>query len=506
MLRRIIRAVALYLALHSAAFAADYFAITVVDEDTGRGVPLVELETVNNIVHVTDSNGAVAFFEPGLMGQSVFFHVRSHGYEFAKDGFGYRGKALAVTPGGAATLKIKRVNIAERLYRVTGAGIYRDTVLLGKQPPVREPVLNGLVLGSDSVVNAIYRGKIHWFWGDTNRAAYPLGLFHVPGATSELPANGGLDPSIGVNLTYFVDDKGFARATAQMPGDGPTWIWGLVVLKDSGRERMFARYVKVKPPLSVYEQGLVEYNRDANKFEKLTTFDKDATVVPDGQTFLHTADGIEHVYFATPYPLVRVRANVDDIVKLPSYEAYTCLKEGSTLAAPQIDRGSDGRARYVWRKNAPAVDPAAQKKLIDAGHLKAEEALLQLRDRETGKPVFAHAGSVNWNAYRKKWVMITAQQFGTSLLGETWFAEEETPVGPWKDAVKIVTHDRYSFYNPKHHPMFDQEGGRIIYFEGTYTHTFSGNPHQTPRYDYNQIMYRLNLADPRLTGERATSP
>jgi hypothetical protein len=65
-------------------------------------------------------------------------------------------------------------------------------------------------------------------------------------------------------------------------------------------------------------------------------------------------------------------------------------------------------------------------------------------------------------------------------------------------ATKIVTHDRYSFYNPKQDPMFDQVGGRTIYFEGTYTHTFSGNPHKTPRYDYNQIMYRLDLSDPRL--------
>jgi hypothetical protein len=48
------------------------------------------------------------------------------------------------------------------------------------------------------------------------------------------------------------------------------------------------------------------------------------------------------------------------------------------------------------------------------------------------------------------------------------------------------------------HPFFDQEGGRIIYFEGTYASTFSGNTNPTPRYDYNQIMYRLDLADPRL--------
>src|SRR3954454_16651898 len=92
------------------------FKITVVDEQTGRGVPLVELRTVNEIRLVTDSNGVVAFSEPGLMDQAVFFHVRSHGYEFPRDGFGYRGKALKVAPGGSARLKIKRINIAERLY------------------------------------------------------------------------------------------------------------------------------------------------------------------------------------------------------------------------------------------------------------------------------------------------------------------------------------------------------------------------------------------------------
>src|SRR5262245_49958 len=102
-----------------------YFNITVVDEQTGRGVPLVELRTVNNIRSYTDSNGIVAFHEPGLMKQTVFFHVRSHGYEFARDGFGFRGKALEVTEGGSARLTVRRINIAQRLYRVTGGGIYR---------------------------------------------------------------------------------------------------------------------------------------------------------------------------------------------------------------------------------------------------------------------------------------------------------------------------------------------------------------------------------------------
>ena len=43
------------------------FRIQVVDKATGRGVPLVELKTVNQIRYVTDSNGVVAFDEPGLV-------------------------------------------------------------------------------------------------------------------------------------------------------------------------------------------------------------------------------------------------------------------------------------------------------------------------------------------------------------------------------------------------------------------------------------------------------
>ena len=171
------------------------FAIRVVDAETGRGVPLVELETVNHLRFYTDSNGTVAFREPGLMSRQIFFHVRSHGYEYPKDSFGYRGVRLKTTPGTEAVLKLKRLNIAERLYRVTGAGIYRDNRLLGRSAPIEQPLLNGMVFGSDSVVTAVYRGKLHWFWGDTNRPSYPLGNFHVPFATSLLPGQGGSTPA-----------------------------------------------------------------------------------------------------------------------------------------------------------------------------------------------------------------------------------------------------------------------------------------------------------------------
>lgn len=481
------------------------FAITVVDRQTGRGVPLVELRTVHGVRLVTDSNGVAAFHEPGLMAESVFFHVVGHGYEFPRDGFGFRGKALEVRPGGSATLQIDRINVAERLYRVTGAGVYRDSVLTGAKVPLKEPLLNAKVVGQDSVMSAVYRGKVYWFWGDTLRPGYPLGNYHVPGATSELPGKGGLDPDVGIDLAYFRDEKGFARKTCEMPGKGPTWVETVAVLPDKdGRERLYAEFVKVEPPLAVYARGLAVWDDDKEQFTKLRDLDAKAPVVPRGHSFRHADGGTDYVYFAHPYPLVRVPATGEAFADPARYEAYTCLKPGSKLDDPQLDRDADGRLRYAWRPNTPPVGPAEQAKLIAAGKMKRTESPFRLADRDTGKPVTAHGGSVYWNAYRKRWVMVFVEHFGKpSVLGEVWYAEADEPTGPWRHAVKAATHDRMSFYNPKQQPMFDKDGGRVIYFEGTYTQSFSGHPDATPRYEYNQVLYRLDLADRRLALPRA---
>jgi len=139
------------------------------------------------------------------------------------------------------------------------------------------------------------------------------------------------------------------------------------------------------------------------------------------------------------------------------------------------------------------TDASAKKSVIEA--LKRETKNVHLHDIESGREISPHGGTVYFNTYRQRWVALFVQQFGkTSFLGELWYAEADTPVGPWAYARKIATHNKYSFYNPKHHPYFDKDGGRVIFFEGTYSHTFSGSAENaTPRYDYNQIMYRLNL-------------
>ncbi|MHC4165451.1 MAG: hypothetical protein ACYSWQ_00675 [Planctomycetota bacterium] len=474
-----------------------YFKIQVVDRQSGRGVPLVELRTVNDIRHLTDSNGTVAFHEPGLMNRDVFFHVESHGYEFPKDGFGYRGRRLKTAPGTGAVLEIDRINIAERLYRITGQGIYRDTLLLGEPAPLRQPVLSGQVVGQDSVYTCIYRGRLFWLWGDTNRPSYPLGHFWTAGAFSDLPAAGGLDPAVGVNLEYFVDDKGFSRPICRLKEKGLVWLDGLHTVKDTqGVERMVAKYARMKDLGHAYERGLVVFNDATGSFEPLVRSGPDFLPFHNsGHALAVNVAGSEYYYFATQFPLsvrMRVKAEWDYIIDPNRYEVLTAARRPSSI----IPRPS--LPRWVRAGELIGDDAAQMPSLIKA--LRQEKNGTHLYDVTTGKKVTPHGGSVYFNEWRNKWIMITVQQFGdSSHLGEVWYAEADTPVGPWAYARKIVTHNKYTFYNPMQHPYFDQQGGRVIYFEGTYSKSFSGSgKNPTPRYDYNQIMYRLNVDDPRL--------
>jgi hypothetical protein len=269
------------------------------------------------------------------------------------------------------------------------------------------------------------------------------------------------------------------------------WFDGLITVKDEkGEERMLASLLRLenmsKPPLG---RELIVYDDAKDQFKTLKPIDLKSALRLSGHPFRHSVDGVEYFYCGEwAFPHVRVKADWASVTDPTAYEAY----------AP-LERDADGKLAWAWKKGAEPLGIDEQERLIKAGKMKAEETPFRLRDVETKRFVHAHAGSVCWNAYRRKWVMITGEKFGkSSMLGEIWYAEAEKPEGPWRDARKIITHDRYSFYNPAQHPFFDQEGGRYIYLEGTYTATFSREGEPTPRYEYNQIMYRLDLADERL--------
>ena len=489
------------------ADAKDYFRINVVDAATGRGVPLVELTTTNALHFYTDSNGIVALNEPELMGQKVYFHVKSHGYQYAADMFGNRGLALDVAAGKSAEIKLPRLNIAERLYRVTGAGIYRDSVLVDAPVPIQHPLINGLVMGQDTVEVTPYRGKIYWFWGDTDRVAYPLGNFHTSGATSLLPSKGGLKPESGVDLTYWVDENGFSKQMIPIePGmGGPIWIGGLFTMQDGAQERLITHYSELDKSGKTARHGLAMFNDEKAVFEPWKPYELNAPLFIDGHPFRARNEGKNFLYFPTTgtgsFPLARAGDAMQAIADAKNYQAFSCLQTGARYEKEntRLERDADGKLVYSWKTGTAPLSYDQERELVKAGKMQAGEALIQLRDVETGQEFHPHGGSTYWNSYLGRWVMLVSQSFGPSFLGELWFAEADTPVGPWTYARKIVTHDKYTFYNPTQHPFFDQDNGKTIYFEGTYTNTYSGNDEKTPRYNYNQMMYRLSLDDALLT-------
>lgn len=492
------------------------FGVRVVDGETKRGVPLVELVTTAQEVFITDSLGWVTIREPELVGREVHFAIRSPGYETPKDGFGIVGQRLKIEPGKTATITLTRRQPAERLYRTTGLGIYRAACELGIADLPPEPSAAAGIAGCDSVLVTRYGGKLHWFWGDTPSIGYPLGNFHMTGATTALPAKGLSLSERPPHYRYFLKPEGGVKSMMPMPGDGPTWMGGLVTLKDeTGRERMVAGYSKIRGSLESYRWGLEVWSDELEQFEPLVEFPAGKVNYPVSQNHtLLIADGrlddaIEddgYLYFCQPFPLMRVKRNLAAMKEIGLYEGYTCEVAGSTEAEPKLERDTAGKLVHAWRPGVRPVTAELVKSWCRKGFMQPEESLFLLPDRSSGdaksaRMIQPHYGSTYWNAYRRKYVTIFSEINGAgSMLGNVWYTEADSITGPWRTAIQLADHGRYSFYNPRQHPDFAEEGGKIIYFEGTFTQSFSGLPQGVPLYDYNQLMYRVDLSRLELPG------
>lgn len=454
----------------------DRHGLRIIDAATGRGLPLVEIRR-DGRTWVTDSAGWVAFLAPTMLGTTLTFEVESHGFAASEP------VTIALTPGGRSGHALARQIPAERLYRVTGAGIYRDSVLLGEPTPLAQPTLNALVTGLDSTHTAVYRDELFWIWGDTLRPAHPLGHFKTTGAVSSLPPDG-LAPDVGVDLTYFTrPEDGFARPVADIRDEGLIWISGLVTVPGADGEELLGQYAQIAGEgdggWSESGTGMVRWDPEAESFLELVRHE-DLPAVPKGTAFVE--DG--YVYFTdvegdpARFQVLRIPANVGSFADPSLYETWTARSPGGV-----VER-SGGRPAYRWRPRAPTTRPPdVSPDHAISGHLRAVFADTAVDD---------HIGSVFWNDHLGRYLRISARPFGDdAFLGETWLSTADTPMGPWVWAHRVVTHDDYSFYNPRQHPEFDD--GALVYFEGTYSHTFSGTQVPTPAYDYNQVMYRQDL-------------
>lgn len=490
-----------------------YFTLEVVDSVTGRGVPLVQAE-VGGQKYFTDSNGIIAIDDPAVLNQSLLFDFASYGYTSRSD-------TLSATTGTLNQVSVVRNNRAERLYRATGPNIYQHSVDVGLAAPISEPLSNGNVLGQDSVQAVVSRGQIHWFWGDSlyEDGGGLGGNYWTSAATSQLPSQGGLGPSIGIDYSYYEDAQGLTKpAFPQYQSTGkPVWVDGVFTVEDNtGTEQLFAHYVNVEslfPVFVLLEQGLAVFDHDTGTFTKSHDYGvapqqewgTGPPIVPAGHSFRHSTGGEDYIYFGENYPNIRVRDNWDAVNDISQWEAFTPLKENFRYDAanPPLDLDTSGKPIYGWKKNTDPLGTEIFEEMVANGHLSRVEAPVGLIDFETGQNVRLHRSSVNWNEFRQKWVMIGNQSPGNgSFLGEVWYAEAPTPEGPWKNAIKIATHSdptgelggSYSFYNPTQLPFFDEDDGRFIHFHGTYSTNFFDSAPATPNYEYNQVAYRLDLA------------
>ena len=467
------------------AVLAPYFGIHVVDEATGRGIPLVEIRTVNDVKHVTDNAGWIAFHEPGMMDRDLFWHVSGPGIEVKADGFGFRCLRAKTTTGSSVTMKVKNTNVATRLCRLTGQGLYRDSELLGLPVPVPSVMEPG-VTGQDSVQAVPYGDKVFWLWGDTNLMRYQLGNYNTTVTFTQRDAH----PENGLKFEYLADAEKPEFLRKMMPSEQPgaVWLFGLMALSDeSGKERVFSGFSRQRGLVPPDERGIAEYDPGLGRFRKAADIAKEEKHrFPSGHAVrVKTGDG-DHFYFTTSFANTRVKAVATSITDPAAYELLRFDKD---------------KRDWVWQKSDSPTTPAEEKTMIKSGDMREDQALHQLTDAATGKPLSLHGASIQWNEWRKKFVLIGVQFGGRedpSAFGEVWYAEAPEVIGPWRQAVKVASHPRYTYYNPVHHGFLDREGGRMIYFESTYTLEFSGNPTGTIRYDYNQLMYRLDLVDEKL--------
>ncbi len=326
------------------------FRIQVVDEETGRGVPLVELRTVNQIRYVTDSNGVVAFDEPGLFNLQGLLHRHEPRLRGRQGQFRLpRRRRSQVTEGGSARISIRRRNIAERLYRVTGAGIYRDSILTGDPRPDpraaaqrpghgpgqrgqrRLPGEDPLVLGRHQPprlpARQLPRARGHL------GAARPRRARSLEGRGPPLlPRRQGLREADRAHARRWADlDLGPDRAPrprAARSGCSPT----------TSRSATCWRSTSRGSPSSIRRRS------GSRRSSSSPTRRRIAGDYPSGHAFLHRDRGVDYVYYASPYPLIRVPADPDRLGNPAAFESFTCLKAGHEPRPAAARPRAGGRA------------------------------------------------------------------------------------------------------------------------------------------------------------------
>ena len=514
------------------------FKITIVDGVTGRGVPLVQLRTSNYISWYSDSAGVVAFDEPGMLGMAVYFVVLTDGYEIVASAVlpntpgSEPGVLLRTVGGDSATITLRRTQPAERLYRLTGGGLYRDTLLTGGAAPVKEPQISkSSSIGQDSLMAIPFKKQVFWCFGDTECPAGPrdtdcqhYGRFTNCAVTVRSVGNGSVPPS----LDYFVSKN--SRAPGGLGSDGrpndallklwnpgsfvhpkamlagpqgqiynqSSWIGSMTVTKDAAGndDALWVTYVcPWGGPDKIF--GVAKWSEAQQVFlpeqgaaQKLRY--SGAQVV---QTLSPADKAAGFIYYASAFAMSRVPANSSSIVNPSLYEYFSPCSAGASGCKSKMSAASWG-----WKKSnldgglsgVGYFNPTAELGAIKAGLLPRAAARMQVHDKAHpfGGSLVLSRGSVNWNAHRSKYVLIAEQAqlnraapLGASRHGEIFYCESSSITGPWTACTSVITHNQtgMSCYNPMQLAWLDEYGGARVYIACTFTAMASSTGGKTDR-------------------------
>ena len=491
-----------------------YYRIKLVDVETGKGVPLVMLRTNNYVQMVSDSAGNIAFYEPGMMDTPVWFSVLTDGYELALnqgDNFYFydapydSGVVLTPTADGSTIIYLSRKQVAQRLYRLTGAGLYRDSYLTNALEDIpatcKSPLLDAHsgVTGQDTVMTAVYKNKVIWMWGDTvcpisarQNNCNSYGMYTV-GATSPVLTSSTtrtascskaqLPPDLhyyGVDSDKDTLDNGthfphMSPMAAFPPLNDNTWIADLIVLnRGEVTESLYANYYKNPgdgestangtTPIT----GICKWNDTSSSWFEIGDIWPTNNFLDGGHTIQLLGPNERHdgyVYFNSGY---RVLAKEEYIIDYRSYEQF-----------------KDGK----WVKPSSNSDIGG-----------------------TGNDSGVNIASIEWNDYLQQYIMIA--EGGIIRMG---FSSNLT--GPWNNLITVGTHSMSgtSCYNLIQLPHMDCDDSSVIHFACTYTSMWSDSIHTpdkpstwtsclfglnnkvncapvTPRYEYNNLIYAVDLS------------
>jgi hypothetical protein len=265
-----------------------------------------------------------------------------------------------------------------------------------------------------------------------------------------------------------VGSDGFSRGMVGTTGDArltsgstaPVWLGQVVNVVDAqSQPHVFGQYYVAA---ASSWNALAELNPTTSVFDFVSDFEAAATL-PAGKSVVVASASGSYAYWDNP---VRFPATVDGVTNTDLYEVFTAYG-ASASTTPTLAQNADGTLNYAWLKGGKAVTHDE----IEAAHVALDQELDgHLTDVVTGAHVQVANGSSNsafsssqmWNDYRKRFSAIIQEEYGQTFLGESWYAEADTPLGP---------------------------------FDATYTKTYSSAPVATPRCDYNEMMYRIDLDD-----------